>query len=496
MPTGARSSPAVVDREGGLIERFAGDAVLAVFNALGDQPDHAIRAVRAAMDVRDASERVRRSDAGWPRFRVGVNTGPVVIGNVGAGDQRSLLGDRRRHERRGAAPGASAPGAGDDRGADADRSARGRRRHPGARPRPARPTGQVGGGRGLRAARRDGYPEPVADHEAVADVLAVGLQEVGVALVATHPDSRSADEFAHEPVGARIVGSHPVEGGDAARDRSGRGTPPAAASTRRRTRPGSRAGSRAPPRDRRRAASAISRSVISPSRSAMSSKYPPSHERNHGGDVRADDHDRAAGDSAQLAHTGGGVGPVVDGQHRHRRGERAVAERQALCDTLDRRARRPRAAARSSPPRARPRSTSRSVGLVGPRAGTDVQHGRGVAEHREDSGRRRRARSLWSGCTCAPIVSYLAIHDLTRVGDAWHDRAPCSTLTTRRLNRALLARQGCSAGGASRRSGVVEQLVGMQAQEPRDPYVAAWTRIDGHRPTASGARCWRARPFG
>ena len=87
--------PAVVDREGGLIERFAGDAILAVFNALGDQPDHAIRAVRAAMDVRDASERVRRSDAGWPRFRVGVNTGPVVIGNVGAGDQRSFsaIGD-------------------------------------------------------------------------------------------------------------------------------------------------------------------------------------------------------------------------------------------------------------------------------------------------------------------------------------------------------------------------------------------------------------------
>ena len=36
--------PFVVDGEGGLIERFAGDAILAVFNALGDQPDHAARA--------------------------------------------------------------------------------------------------------------------------------------------------------------------------------------------------------------------------------------------------------------------------------------------------------------------------------------------------------------------------------------------------------------------------------------------------------------------
>ena len=45
--------PTVVEREGGLIERFAGDAVLAVFNALGDQPDHAARAARAALAIRD-----------------------------------------------------------------------------------------------------------------------------------------------------------------------------------------------------------------------------------------------------------------------------------------------------------------------------------------------------------------------------------------------------------------------------------------------------------
>ena len=66
-----------------------------MFNALGDQPDHALRAVRAAIAIRDASERLRDGRGGWPRFRVGVNTGPVVIGNVGAGDQRSFaaIGD-------------------------------------------------------------------------------------------------------------------------------------------------------------------------------------------------------------------------------------------------------------------------------------------------------------------------------------------------------------------------------------------------------------------
>ena len=52
--------PFVVDREGGFIERFAGDAILVVFNALGDQPDHASRAVRAAIAVRD---KIRRRTA-------------------------------------------------------------------------------------------------------------------------------------------------------------------------------------------------------------------------------------------------------------------------------------------------------------------------------------------------------------------------------------------------------------------------------------------------
>lgn len=87
--------PAVVDEEGGLIERFAGDAILAVFNALGDQPDHEVRAARAAIGIRERTQRLRAGRDGWPRFRVGLNTGPAVVGTVGAGDQRSFaaIGD-------------------------------------------------------------------------------------------------------------------------------------------------------------------------------------------------------------------------------------------------------------------------------------------------------------------------------------------------------------------------------------------------------------------
>ena len=67
--------PAVAT-EDGMIERFAGDAVLVVFNAATDQPDHAMRAARAALKFTEASEAVAHGRPEWPRFRVGVNSGP------------------------------------------------------------------------------------------------------------------------------------------------------------------------------------------------------------------------------------------------------------------------------------------------------------------------------------------------------------------------------------------------------------------------------------
>jgi class 3 adenylate cyclase len=87
--------PIVVEQEGGLIERFAGDAIMAVFNALDDQPDHPIRAARAGIAMRDLTERIASEHPAWPRFRIGVNTGLVVIGNVGSTDHRSFaaIGD-------------------------------------------------------------------------------------------------------------------------------------------------------------------------------------------------------------------------------------------------------------------------------------------------------------------------------------------------------------------------------------------------------------------
>jgi adenylate cyclase len=87
--------PVVVRQHGGMIERFAGDAVMVVFNAAIDQPDHALRAVHAAVDMQRATEETAASRPGWPRFRAGVNTGPALVGNVGAAGQQSFsaIGD-------------------------------------------------------------------------------------------------------------------------------------------------------------------------------------------------------------------------------------------------------------------------------------------------------------------------------------------------------------------------------------------------------------------
>ena len=84
---------AVVPRiaaEDGLIENFTGDGILAIFNALGDQPDHADRAARAGAAVRDAVDALAAAGGPAPRLHVGINTGPAFVGSVGAMGRRSF----------------------------------------------------------------------------------------------------------------------------------------------------------------------------------------------------------------------------------------------------------------------------------------------------------------------------------------------------------------------------------------------------------------------
>ncbi|MDF2743718.1 MAG: Adenylate cyclase family 3 (some protein containing domain)-like protein [Actinomycetia bacterium] len=80
---------------GGTVVQFVGDAVMALFNAPARQPDHALRAARAALGMQAAIEAVAERETDWPRFRVGVNTGPALIGNIGSDELRNFtaIGD-------------------------------------------------------------------------------------------------------------------------------------------------------------------------------------------------------------------------------------------------------------------------------------------------------------------------------------------------------------------------------------------------------------------
>ena len=82
-------------RHGGEVDRIVGDAVMVTFNTRGDQPDHAVRAVRAGLALQEAVGAVGGARPGWPRFRVGINTGPVTLSVLGTGGGRTftVIGD-------------------------------------------------------------------------------------------------------------------------------------------------------------------------------------------------------------------------------------------------------------------------------------------------------------------------------------------------------------------------------------------------------------------
>ena len=85
----------VIDRAGGTIEHFEGDGILTLFNAAGDQPDHAARAVAVAREILQVTRRVGVTHPDWPVFRLGINTGAAIVGVVGTDARRSFaaIGD-------------------------------------------------------------------------------------------------------------------------------------------------------------------------------------------------------------------------------------------------------------------------------------------------------------------------------------------------------------------------------------------------------------------
>jgi len=88
-----------IDAEQGTVDKYIGDSVMAFWGAPAIQTDHALRACRAAKAIaatlREDSERRSAKDLKPVRLRIGIHTGPAVVGNVGAPGRinYTLIGD-------------------------------------------------------------------------------------------------------------------------------------------------------------------------------------------------------------------------------------------------------------------------------------------------------------------------------------------------------------------------------------------------------------------
>jgi adenylate cyclase len=88
-----------IKRHDGIIERFVGDAVVALFGAPIPNDDHALNGVRCALAINTAleasQERFGLPDGKRVATRIGVNTGDMVVGNVGAENRftYTVMGD-------------------------------------------------------------------------------------------------------------------------------------------------------------------------------------------------------------------------------------------------------------------------------------------------------------------------------------------------------------------------------------------------------------------
>jgi adenylate cyclase len=87
----------VIFRHEGTLDKFIGDAIMAVFGAPIDMPDHAQRAIRTALEMQErlAEWNAERHEGPALRIRIGINSGKAVAGEIGSVNKKeyTVLGD-------------------------------------------------------------------------------------------------------------------------------------------------------------------------------------------------------------------------------------------------------------------------------------------------------------------------------------------------------------------------------------------------------------------
>jgi len=87
----------VIFKEEGTLDKYIGDAIMAVFGAPIDMPDHAARAIRSAIEMRQRLDEfnAERKDGPSLRIRIGINSGKAVACEIGSENKKeyTVLGD-------------------------------------------------------------------------------------------------------------------------------------------------------------------------------------------------------------------------------------------------------------------------------------------------------------------------------------------------------------------------------------------------------------------
>ncbi|KAF0241219.1 MAG: hypothetical protein FD180_4560 [Planctomycetota bacterium] len=83
---------ATIESGGGTIDKFIGDAVMAVFGAPASHPDDPARAIRAGLAMQRELSAFNEERKISLRMRIGIHTGDVLWGGVG-GDRATAMGD-------------------------------------------------------------------------------------------------------------------------------------------------------------------------------------------------------------------------------------------------------------------------------------------------------------------------------------------------------------------------------------------------------------------
>ena len=87
----------VIFRHEGMLDKYIGDAIMAVFGAPLDMPDHAQRAIRTALEMQErlAEWNAERHEGPELRIRIGINSGKAVAGEIGSINKKeyTVLGD-------------------------------------------------------------------------------------------------------------------------------------------------------------------------------------------------------------------------------------------------------------------------------------------------------------------------------------------------------------------------------------------------------------------